>query len=172
MTFLTLGSPVLSLWPGFETLSYISSKLYYPNILTFCRVCAYFSILFTLIQNCDVTPPAVDNFFFQCLWRHWPFYLPSCFKQWRSGGSHKMNKCSSMYSSTRLFKHIVMPSFPVYLTMGMVIYFYTIYFHWSLLPLTSYLLSFLLCADCLSSFLIEYFILYKLFFLNKRYKCL
>lgn len=64
VTFLTLGSPVLSLWPGFETLSYISSKLYYPNILTFCRVCAYFSIFFTLIQNCDVTPPVVDNFFF------------------------------------------------------------------------------------------------------------
>lgn len=129
------------------------SKVYYSDILTFCKVCAYFWVLFTLIQSWNVTILSLLLLFviiIQCLWRHWPFYLPSCFKQWESGDGHKMSKCSSMYSSTRLYKHIVTPTLPIHLSMGVVIYLQTISFHWSLLPLTNYLLSLLLCADCLS----------------------
>lgn len=90
-----------------------------------------------------------------------PANLPRCFKQLEGGDGHKMNEFSSMYSSTRLLKHIVTRTFPVHLTIGLAIYLQTV-FPWSLFPLTSYLLSLLLFCLSLIFFLTEHhFVLYE-----------
>lgn len=124
--------------------------------------CLYLVSLFTLIYRWNVTPLSLFLLWiitFQCLWRHWLFYLPRCFKQLEGGGVHKMNKCFSVYSSTRLLKHILMPAFQIHRTMGMVIYLQTTYFHGLRFhcPVICYLASMLWSFICHLFFLLFIF---------------